>query len=290
MPDRGRRAGRGAVRPARPTERPAARVPDPGVEVGRRAGDLRGRQPGEGPGPAPILPTEPPPDLRPYLKVVDVAFAIDTTASMQSTIEAARQLAERPGGVGLAAVRRRQAPVRAGGVSRRRPAITGSRPGRSPRSPAPRGSSPSLNRTNAATRGDGSVDESVLDGVALALPPGPGDPPGEHVDWPTGRAGELATKLLVLLGDAPDHARDLDRAEGPGGAGQGVGDHDRDGRDRPARDALARRAGPLPRPVADAGRGVVSPARQGDRLRRRRSPRSRPRSRRATGSPSGSRR
>ena len=26
------------------------------------------------------------------------------------------------------------------------------------------------------------------------------------------RAGELATKLLVLLGDAPDHARDLDRA------------------------------------------------------------------------------
>ncbi len=55
--------------------------------------------------------------------------------------------------------------------------------------------------------GDRSVDESVLDGVDLALPGTPGG-----VDWPAGRAGELATKLIVLVGDAPDHARDLERA------------------------------------------------------------------------------
>ncbi len=70
-----------------------------------------------------------------------------------------------------------------------------------------------LNRTNASTWRDGSVDESVLDGVSIALPPGPEDIASHHVNWPTGRAGELATKLLVLLGDAPDHARDLDRAK-----------------------------------------------------------------------------
>jgi hypothetical protein len=34
----------------------------------------------------------------------------------------------------------------------------------------------------------------------------------EHLDWPGGRAGELASKLLILVGDAPDHARDLSRA------------------------------------------------------------------------------
>jgi hypothetical protein len=39
-----------------------------------------------------------------------------------------------------------------------------------------------LKRTNAAPKGDGSVDESVLDGVALALPPRPDDPSGAHVD------------------------------------------------------------------------------------------------------------
>jgi len=44
-------------------------------------------------------------------------------------------------------------------------------------------------------------------GVNLALPGTPGG-----LDWPTGRTGELATKLIVLLGDSPDHAHDLDRA------------------------------------------------------------------------------
>ena len=43
-------------------------------------------------------------------------------------------------------------------------------------------------------------------------------PSGAHVDWPTGRAGELATKLLVLLGDAPDHAQGSRPGRGAGGS------------------------------------------------------------------------
>ena len=161
---------------------------------------------------ATILPKEPPPDLRPYLKVVYVAFAVDTTASMQSTIEAARKLA----GELVASASRRFADVKL------RFALVEYRDS-DPRCvfkarlvtafTSAEGFLASLNRTNAAIRGDGSVDESVLDGVALALPPALGEPPSEHVNWPTGRAGELATKLLVLLGDAPDHARDLERSK-----------------------------------------------------------------------------
>ena len=171
---------------------------------------------------APILPSEPPPDLRLYLKMVDVAFAIDTTASMQSTIEAARALAKdlvasasrRFGDVKLrfALVEYRDADPRYGFKARMVTGFT-----------SPEGFLASLNRTNAATRGDGSVDEAVLDGLTLALPTSPGDPPGEHVNWPTGRAGELATKLLVLLGDAPDHARDLERAKALAGRAKGAG-------------------------------------------------------------------
>ena len=171
---------------------------------------------------APILPKEPPPDLRPYLKVVDLAFAIDTTASMQSTIEAARRLARelvdsasrRFGDVKLrfALVEYRDSDPRYGFKARLVTPFTGAE-----------GFLASLNRTNAATRGDGSVDESVLDGVSLALPPGPDGRSAEHVDWPTGRAGELATKLLVLLGDAPDHARDLDRSKALAGRAREAG-------------------------------------------------------------------
>jgi hypothetical protein len=161
---------------------------------------------------APILPSEPPPDLRPYLKAVYVTLVIDTTASMQSTIEAARRLASdlvasasrRFHDIHLkfALVEYRDASKIYGFKAR---AVT-------PLFTSPEGFLAALNRTNAATKGDGSVDESVFDGIALALPPASGDPPGEHVDWPTGRPGELATKLVVLVGDAPDHARDLDRA------------------------------------------------------------------------------
>jgi hypothetical protein len=160
---------------------------------------------------APILPTEPPPDLRPYLKVVYVALVIDTTASMQSTIDAARRLASDL----VASASRRFSDIRlkfALVEYRDASRIYGFKARTVTGFTSPEGFLASLNRTNAATKGDGSVDESVFDGLSLALPFTAGDPPLEHVDWPTGRAGELATKLLVLLGDAPDHARDIDRA------------------------------------------------------------------------------
>ncbi len=171
---------------------------------------------------APILPTEPPADLRPYLKVVDVAFAIDTTASMQATIEAARKLAsdlvasasKRFGDVKLrfALVEYRDEDRRYGFKARVVSSFT-----------TPEGFLAALKRTSAATHGDGSVDEAVLDGVEMALPPRPGDDSTPHVNWPTGRAGELATKFLVLLGDAPDHARDLDRARALAGRARDAG-------------------------------------------------------------------
>ncbi|WP_435016275.1 vWA domain-containing protein [Tundrisphaera sp. TA3] len=155
--------------------------------------------------PPPQRAAEPPPDLRPALRSVYVAFAIDTTKSMQATIDAARRLAgdlarsasERHGDIQLrlALVEYRDADPRYGFRARV-----------ASRFMDPRGFLEALGRINAATRGDGSVSESVLDGVDLALP---GD---GHVDWPGGRMGQFATKLLVLLGDAPDHARDLDRA------------------------------------------------------------------------------
>ncbi len=159
-----------------------------------------------------IRPTEPPPDLRGYLRAVDVAFVVDTTASMQGSIDAARKLAadlvasasKRYGDVILrfALVEFRDAAPHYGFRARRVSKLTDAS-----------GFLSALKTIGAATRGDGSVDEQVFDGVTLALPKGPGDPSGEHVDWPTGRAGQLATKLVVLLGDAPDHALDLTWAE-----------------------------------------------------------------------------
>ncbi len=170
----------------------------------------------------PILPKEPPPDLRPYLKMVDVAFVIDTTASMQSTIDAARALAKdliataarRFGDVKLrfALVEYRDADPRFGFRTRQVTGFTSAE-----------GFLAALNQSHAANRGDGSVDESVLDGLAVALPAQPGEPANEHVNWPTGRAGELATKMIVLLGDAPDHARDLDRVKLVAGQAKAAG-------------------------------------------------------------------
>ena len=161
----------------------------------------------------PIRPTEPPPDLRGYLRAVDVAFVVDTTASMQASIDAARKLAadlvasasKRYGDVSLrfALVEYRDLAPHYGFVARRVSKLTDASGFRS-----------ALKTISAASKGDGSVEEQVLDGLTLALPREPGDPPGEHVDWPTGRAGQLATKLVVLLGDAPDHALDLTRAQG----------------------------------------------------------------------------
>ena len=156
--------------------------------------------------PPPTRAAEPPPDLRPALRSVYVAFAIDTTKSMQATIDAARRLAadlaraatDRQGDITLrlALVEYRDADPRYGFKARLATRFTD-----------PRGFLQALGHINAATRGDGSVPEAVFDGIDLALP-------GEgHVDWPGGRLGQFATKLLVLLGDAPDHAQDLIRAK-----------------------------------------------------------------------------
>ena len=160
----------------------------------------------------PERPREPTPDLRPGLRQVYIALAIDTTASMQSTIVAARRAAEalvadasrRHAGVTLhlALVAYRDVDPLYGYVARLVTDFTD-----------PPGFRAALDRIEAATSADGSVDEAVLDGVAVALPAVPGTPVGElHPEWPAGRRGELATKMLVLIGDAPDHARDLRRA------------------------------------------------------------------------------
>jgi hypothetical protein len=68
-----------------------------------------------------------------------------------------------------------------------------------------------LENVEATTYRDQSIAERVLEGVALALPSASPETP--HLDWPQGRAGDLATKMLVLIGDAPDHALDTERAE-----------------------------------------------------------------------------
>lgn len=154
-----------------------------------------------------------PPDFLPSLRRIYVAFAIDTTASMQATIESARALAadlaaeaterHRDVTLRLALVEYRDASPAFG--FRIRP-VTGFTD--------PVGFRAALGRIEAAGRGDGSVAEAVLDGVAAALPRPDDEPVGQapHLAWPTGRAGELATKMLVLLGDAPDHAPDAGRA------------------------------------------------------------------------------
>ncbi len=215
---------------------------------------------------APTRPPEQPlaADL-PALKRIYVAFAIDTTASMQASIDAARTMAEQL----VAEASRSYADVtlRLALVEYRDESpVYGFRNRVVTEFTDPDGFRQALGQIAAAKHGDGSVDEMVLDGVATALPKPAEEPFGRvrHLDWPTGRAGELATKLLVLLGDAPDHARDLDRA-GAGRAGEGLGHHDCGGGDCPV-GPLARRTGPLRGPVAHPGRGLVSPARPGAQL------------------------
>jgi len=163
---------------------------------------------------APVRPPdEPPADLIPDLNRVYVAFAIDTTASMRASIDAARAMADRL--VVEAGRRHAGVALRLGLVEYRdeAPSVYGYRT----RIVAPFTDAASfrraLDRLEPAPGGDGSVEERVLDGVASALPRPPGEPIGavHHLDWPTGRAGQLATKLLIVLGDAPDHDRDLRR-------------------------------------------------------------------------------
>jgi hypothetical protein len=145
--------------------------------------------------------------LRPALRQVYIAFAIDTTSSMGATIDAARKLASDLAAevsqryqdvtLHLALVEYRDDSPGFGFKARLVTPFT-----------QPDGFRAFLKSLAAASRGDGSVDESVLDGVALALPGS-----REGINWPGGRSGDLATKLLVLLGDAPDHDRGLDRTK-----------------------------------------------------------------------------
>lgn len=144
--------------------------------------------------------------LRPLLNHIYIAFAVDTTASMRESIASARSFAtdlagqvaaDHPGMLlHLALVEYRDDAPGYGFRARLTTKFT-----------EPAGFRAYADALAALRPDDGSPDESVLDGVALCLPGAPGG-----VDWPTGRAGELATKLVVLLGDAPDHARDLSRA------------------------------------------------------------------------------
>jgi hypothetical protein len=160
-------------------------------------------------------PAQLPPDVLPALRRVYIAFVIDTTASMQATIDATRRLAARLADdtterdhdirLQLALVEYRDASPVFGFTTRLATGFDD-----------PSGFRAALDRIAAARRGDGTIDEAVLDGVAAALPAAAGEGAAarafDHPSWPTGRAGELATKMIVLLGDAPDHAHDLKRA------------------------------------------------------------------------------
>ena len=143
--------------------------------------------------------------LRPALRRVYVAFVIDTTASMRPAIGAARALAstlasavaKQFGDVSLhlSLVEYRDDSPGLGFKARVATPFTDAI-----------GFRAVINSLEAASREDATPGESVLDGIELSLPGTPGG-----LDWPTGRAGELATKMIVLLGDSPDHSRDLDR-------------------------------------------------------------------------------
>jgi hypothetical protein len=151
----------------------------------------------------------------PALRRVYIAFVIDTTASMQATIDATRRLAAnlyvqtvhtyKDIDLQLALVEYRDVSPVFGFANRIVTPFV-----------SPAGFRAALDRIAAAQRGDGSVDEAVFDGLAVALPAAADESAAGrklgHLRWPAGPAGELATKMIVLLGDAPDHARDLSRA------------------------------------------------------------------------------
>jgi hypothetical protein len=129
---------------------------------------------------------------------------IDTTASMQVTIDAVRAMATRL--VDDARRRNAGATIRLALVEYRddSPAF-GFKAKVVTDFAEPSEFRRALDLIRAADAGDGTVDEAVLDGLALALP-------GGHLSWPAGRDGDLASKLVVLLGDSPDHAPDDVRA------------------------------------------------------------------------------
>ncbi len=158
---------------------------------------------------APIVePSKPPPELAPLLKELDLAFVIDTTASMQNTIDAVKILAKDL----VDSTRRRYAGMRlrlALVEYRDRSTAYAFETRRTIDFSDPGSFEAALSQVSAAEHGDGSVEEAVLSGVRAALPHEAGDDPTRaSLSWPEGRAGELATKMIVLLGDAPDHASD----------------------------------------------------------------------------------
>ncbi|WP_152051665.1 vWA domain-containing protein [Tautonia marina] len=162
--------------------------------------------------PPPPPPSEPPEFLKRSLRQMYLAVVIDTTASMQASIESARDLASEL----VEEATRQDVTLRLALVAYRddHPTFGYSVRIVSPFA-SPRVFRGALDRIEAASRGDGTVAEAVLDGVAAALPAPPEAPIGsrDYLVWPTGREGDLATKLLVLIGDAPDHDRDTVRAE-----------------------------------------------------------------------------
>jgi len=160
--------------------------------------------------PPPPPPAEPPEHLKRWLENVYIAFVIDTTSSMRAWIDEARALAE-----GLASeAARLDVNLRFALVAYRDDHDGfGYKTRIVSRFAGVAGLREALDRIEAARRGDGTIDEAVLDGVATALPALEGEDRFEHLPWPIGRPGELATKLIVLIGDAPDHARDLERAQ-----------------------------------------------------------------------------
>ncbi|MBV8268686.1 MAG: VWA domain-containing protein [Planctomycetaceae bacterium] len=165
------------------------------------------------PAPSPPPPKEPPPDLLRALRRLEIAFVIDTTESMQATIDAARRLAAQL--VAETSKSRSDVTLRLALVEYRDDSpVFGFKARIVTPFTDPAGFRAALFRIEAAERGDGSVEEDMLDGVAMALPRAPGERPGTpHLNWPEGPHANLATRMLVLLGDAPDHAHDLARAD-----------------------------------------------------------------------------
>ena len=155
------------------------------------------------------LPEILPDELKEAVRHVDVVFAIDTTASMRDSLNSTLKFVMMS--IESLKNRNRDKEFRFGLVEYRdhSPSF-----GFSARVAALLGDSSEfsskLGAIETADRGDDSIDEAVLDGVELALPVEAGN---DRLGWGSGRTGELATKLLVLIGDAPDHARDLIRAQ-----------------------------------------------------------------------------
>lgn len=154
------------------------------------------------------LPKVLPDRLKEAVRHVDVLFAIDSTASMRDSWNAALKFAmtlveslknqndDKIFRFGLVEYRDRSNSFRF--VSRLTAGLTDSSE-----------FSVKLGGSTAAEVGDGSIDEAVFDGVETALSVWIGDRGDRQAD----ESDELTTKLLVLIGDAPDHARDLKRAE-----------------------------------------------------------------------------